>query len=71
LRATTLTAIESAHAILGSGRTPPPTQDKKRCKACSLLDLCEPNRFRNDKSANYIEKMFDENRQIDLLGDSK
>jgi CRISPR-associated exonuclease Cas4 len=71
LRATTFAAIESAHAILTAGKTPPPTQDKKRCKACSLIDLCTPDRFRNDKSANYIEKIFNENRVIDFLSDSQ
>lgn len=65
LRTTTLAAIGSAHAILVAGKTPPPTQDKRRCKACSLFDLCEPDRFRNDKSSSYLEKIFDENRLLD------
>ncbi|MBI3563193.1 MAG: CRISPR-associated protein Cas4 [Gammaproteobacteria bacterium] len=54
LRATTVAAIEGAHALLASGKTPPPTEDVKRCRACSLVDLCEPDTFRRDHSAHYV-----------------
>ncbi|MCO5153538.1 MULTISPECIES: CRISPR-associated protein Cas4 [unclassified Shinella] len=30
-------------AVLASGRTPPPTPRRERCRACSLLDLCRPD----------------------------
>jgi len=60
LRSTTLAAIEGAHKLLASGTTPLPTDDKKRCRACSLLDLCEPDTFRRDRSVNYIEGLFTE-----------
>lgn len=58
LRTATIAAIESAHALLASGKTPAPTQDKKRCRACSLIDLCEPEAFRLDHSSKYIEELF-------------
>jgi len=58
LRTTTLAAIEGAHKILASGNTPPPTDQKKRCKACSLTDLCEPGTFRRDRSRKYINDLF-------------
>lgn len=29
--------------VLASGRTPPPTPRRERCRACSLLDLCRPD----------------------------
>lgn len=60
LRAATIAAIESSHAILSSGNTPEPTPDKKRCRACSLKDLCEPETFRRDASARYIKELFGE-----------
>ncbi len=60
LREVTLQAIDGAHKILDSGDTPPPTNQKKRCKACSLKDLCEPNVFRHDHSSTYIENLFAE-----------
>jgi len=59
LRSITLAAIEDAHQLLASGKTPPPTDDKKRCRACSLKDLCEPDTFRRDCSANYINGLFE------------
>lgn len=60
LRETTVAAIEGAHALLASGKTPPPTDDVKRCRACSLVDLCEPDAFRRDHSARYINDLFTE-----------
>ena len=60
LRDTTLAAIEHAHVLLASGKTPPPTDIKKRCRACSLYDLCEPDTFRRDHSAQYIDGLFTE-----------
>ncbi|MBL1277301.1 MAG: CRISPR-associated protein Cas4 [Ectothiorhodospiraceae bacterium] len=65
LRAVTLAAIEGAHQLLSLGRTPPPTDKKKRCRACSLVDLCEPDAFRRDHSSEYVEGIF-----VDATGDS-
>lgn len=59
LRATTINIIEDAREVLLSGKTPPPTDNKKRCRACSLVDLCEPETFRRDHSASYIREMLD------------
>lgn len=59
LRAATISAIESAHAIIASGKTPPPVNDK-RCRACSLIDLCEPHTFARDKTITYVEQLFSE-----------
>lgn len=58
LRGVTYAAIEGAHEVLASGKTPQPTEQKKRCKACSLVDLCEPDVFRRDHSSAYIEGLF-------------
>ena len=58
LRTITIATIEQAHAMLASGKTPPPTDNKKRCKACSLVDLCAPDAFRRDHSARYIDELF-------------
>ncbi len=58
LREQTLTVIQNAHQIIDSGETPSPIEDKKRCRACSLLDLCEPDTFRRDHSGKYIREMF-------------
>ena len=42
LRALTLATITDLKALFASGKTPPPTLVKSRCRACSLLDLCRP-----------------------------
>lgn len=42
LRALTEAAVTDLAAVLASGRTPPPTPHRARCKACSLLELCRP-----------------------------
>jgi CRISPR-associated exonuclease Cas4 len=58
LRAITLQVIEATRMMLRSLTTPPPTTHKSRCKACSLLDICQPSLFRVDRSAKYVEQMF-------------
>jgi len=58
LRATTVAAIEGAHAILAAGKTPPPADKIKRCRGCSLVELCEPDTFRRDHSRAYTEALF-------------
>ncbi|WP_044471105.1 CRISPR-associated protein Cas4 [Mannheimia massilioguelmaensis] len=60
LRAETLQAIEAVQALLTSGVTPQPVYDK-RCKACSLMDLCQPQLLQKDRSKAYIEQLFTEN----------
>jgi CRISPR-associated exonuclease Cas4 len=57
LKAVTVAAIEGARAILMSGNTPPPVNDR-RCKACSLIDLCGPKTFAKDRTTGYIESMY-------------
>ena len=59
LRATTVKIIEGARQVLLSGKTPAPTKNKKRCRACSLVNLCEPDTFRNDRSATYVKEILD------------
>lgn len=59
LRRATIETIEAAHALLASGKTPPPIQDNRRCRACSLVELCEPETFRKDHSAHYVRELFE------------
>lgn len=58
LRETTTQVIEGARQILLSGKTPAPTLNKKRCRACSLSELCQPDAFRRDHSAQYISELL-------------
>lgn len=42
LRALTVETIRATRAMFDSGKTPVVRYEKKRCDACSLLDLCQP-----------------------------
>lgn len=59
LREITLDAINQAEHIIRNGITPKPIEDRKRCRACSLVDICQPDRFRSDKSVQYVRTLFD------------
>jgi CRISPR-associated exonuclease Cas4 len=58
LRATTIATINGAHSLLAEGKTPEPIDNNKRCRACSLVELCEPDTFRRDCSSKYIDELF-------------
>lgn len=60
LRADTVACIEAARAVLQSQVTPPPTADAKRCKACSLADICAPDVVRKDRSIGYAQTLFED-----------
>ncbi len=45
LRSLTLLISAEARAALMSGLLPPPVHDPRRCRACSLIDLCRPERM--------------------------
>lgn len=57
LRMLTEEIISAAQAMIRAGITPKALYDN-RCKACSLIDLCEPKAMQNDYSKTYINKMF-------------
>jgi len=59
LRALTLSTIADLAGILAAGRTPPPTVQKNRCRACSLLDLCRPEAVKRSATA-FRRRMVDE-----------
>lgn len=58
LRATTIEIIEGAHLLLTTGKTPSPIADQTRCRACSLIDICQPHAFRRDYSSQYVSDLF-------------
>ena len=57
LRQQTLAVIQQVQAIFSSGELPKPKYEKK-CKACSLLDICNPQLIEHDRSAAYIKQLF-------------
>lgn len=58
LRALTLRTIADLAGILAAGRTPPPTAQKSRCRACSLVDLCRPEAVKRSAAA-FRRRMVD------------
>jgi len=58
LRERTLQIIQSAKDILLQGNTPAPIEDRARCRACSLIDLCQPDAFQRDHSSRYVRELY-------------
>lgn len=59
LRKQTTDAIANAREILTGGITPKPNVDFKRCRKCSLVDVCEPTAYREDFSSSYVEQLYE------------
>ena len=58
LRAQTLATIAAVRELLESRQTPPPDYGK-RCKACSLVEICQPELLgKRDRSVGYVEELF-------------
>lgn len=57
LRTQTQTLITQVQQLFKLGKTPAPTTGK-HCKACSLIDICQPNLTEHDASNRYIAKLF-------------
>jgi CRISPR-associated exonuclease Cas4 len=64
LRAETVNIIHIVQDLLQSGITPKAGYDKK-CKACSMLDLCNPQWTAKDKSPAYFRSLFKTDRDED------
>lgn len=58
LREETIAIIQQAHELIHSNKTPPPIYEQKRCRACSLSDICQPKIFKKDYSQQYIAEIF-------------
>ena len=58
LRQETLAVIEQVRSLLESGLTPPPVYGK-HCKACSLVEICQPQLLGRDRSVGYVAGLFD------------
>ena len=52
-------SIVAVRELLNSSQTPPPDYGK-RCKACSLVEICQPELLgKRDRSVGYVERLFD------------
>jgi CRISPR-associated exonuclease Cas4 len=60
LRALTQEVAAAAHALIAGGRTPRMGYDKKRCDACSLIEICRPQITGAARSASaWLEAQID------------
>ena len=59
LRAETLNVIAQVRELLANGQTPPPVYGK-RCKACSLVEICQPELLGKDRSGKYVAELFND-----------
>ena len=50
LRAETETLVARMHELMRCGKTPPAVYEKK-CRSCSLFELCQPKTMQGRKSA--------------------
>ncbi len=58
LREATLATITGVRSLLESMATPRKVAPPARCRACSLIDLCQPDLIRHDNSQRYWEALF-------------
>ncbi|KPQ28791.1 MAG: CRISPR-associated protein Cas4 [Marinobacter excellens HL-55] len=59
LREETRQVVANVRKLLTDGETPKVIYEKK-CDACSLFDLCNPKLLGKDRSARYVDDLFDE-----------
>lgn len=60
LRRETEEAARRAHALIASGRTPPPVYEK-RCESCSLMSECLPKTIQKRRSVkSYLTRILEE-----------
>ncbi|UOP05529.1 CRISPR-associated protein Cas4 [Conchiformibius kuhniae] len=57
LRQAALETVARVRELLESGITPPPKYGK-HCKACSLLEWCQPKLLGKDRSRDYVADLF-------------
>lgn len=58
LREMTVEIIVKAKKVWQASKMPAPIKNKAKCRGCSLVDVCQPDALRNDRSEKYIEELF-------------
>jgi CRISPR-associated exonuclease Cas4 len=60
LRALTREVAAATHALIAAGRTPRIGYDKKRCDACSLIEICRPRATGDGRPASaWLQSQLD------------
>ncbi|MBA4174498.1 MAG: CRISPR-associated protein Cas4 [Hyphomicrobium sp.] len=61
LRQLTAEVAASTRTLLALGSTPPAVYDKRKCNACSLVDLCQPKRLsRTTPASQWLARQIAE-----------
>jgi len=59
LRTLTIETAARLHVLVNSGQTPKTEYEERRCKHCSLLDICMPQSAGKGKKVSaYVERML-------------
>lgn len=56
LRRQVIETTKSVRRLLESDKPPPPTDDRNRCRGCSLYDLCQPELISNGNRLHALRK---------------
>jgi CRISPR-associated exonuclease Cas4 len=59
LRTRVVETVQAVRSMLTSGRLPPPTQDVRRCKGCSMRERCQPEALARLRESNVSRELFD------------
>lgn len=59
LRAKVVLTASAVRAMLATGKLPPPTQDVRRCKNCSLRERCQPEALARLSGTEPTRTLFD------------
>jgi len=59
LRTKVIATTDAVREMLASGQLPPPTQDTRRCKACSLRERCQPEAMARLYSGEPVQGLYD------------
>ena len=60
LRTDTHAVIQSVKLLMDQALLPRTVATRRRCKACSLQDVCQPDLIRVDHSKKYFNEIFKE-----------
>jgi len=52
--------VASVRAMLDSSKTPTATYDRRRCDACSLLDLCQPKLLSGPSVGSWLSRQLED-----------
>mgnify|MGYP006282826247 CR=1 FL=1 len=60
LREETEALAARLHELMETARTPPPTEDRAKCRRCSLRSVCLPKAARKTSARSYLDKQLRE-----------